>query len=224
MTEFLFLMQRYFSTYENLLQSPYKKEIIQEVRLWQKKIFMKIPESPDIPILAFRKRWIFFLFLRWSSISAAEMEPASRYHHYSLGVQRPARRLGTKRFCLGRSCSQSGPLPAADHTGKIPLCLECTCQNYSKEWTVGLSEHKNHADPHEISHDSRICRDHIPLCPGKKSEQSTYGPVSDLPFRLHDLFHHKKYQKVAVKTARLYPSSFTVYFVFSLFNGVLVHG
>ena len=44
MTEFLFLMQRYFSAYENLLQSPYKKEINQEVRLWQKKIFMKIPE------------------------------------------------------------------------------------------------------------------------------------------------------------------------------------
>ena len=41
MTEFLFLMQRYFSTYENLLQSPYKKEIIQEVGLCQKKNFMK---------------------------------------------------------------------------------------------------------------------------------------------------------------------------------------
>ena len=68
-----------------------------------------------------------------------------------------------------------------------------------KKSKVGLSKHKNHADPYEISHDSRICRHYIPQCSGKKSEHSAYSPVSGLPFRFHDLFHYKKHPEATGK-------------------------
>ena len=139
-------------------------------------------------------------------LSFTEMESDSGYHHYPLGIQRPARRLGTKRHDLDHTGSQSGPLSASDHTGKIALCLERACQNYTEKSKVGLSKHKNHADPYEISHDSRICRHYMPQCSGKKSEHSAYSPISGLTFRLHDLFHYKKRPKTPGKLPLRNPS------------------
>src|SRR5699024_5393109 len=127
------------------------------------------------------------------------MESDSGYPHYPLGIQRPARRLGTKRHDLDHTGSQSGPLSASDHTGKISLCLERACQNYSEKSKVGLSKHKNHAGPYEISHDSRIYRHYIPQCSGKKSEYSAYSPVSSPYVWLHDLSHYKKRPQAAGK-------------------------
>ena len=167
-----------------------------------KKEFYENPRIPRYPNTGFQKALNLFSILALVltfPLSFTEMESDSGYHHYPLGLQRPAGRLGAKRHDLDHTGSQSGPLSASDHAGKVSLCLERACQNYAEKSKVGLSKHKNHADPYEISHDSRICRHYIPQCSGKESERSAYSPVSGLPFRFHDLFHYKERPKTPQK-------------------------
>ena len=82
---------------------------------------------------------------------------------------------------------------------RFPSIWNVPVRTTHKKSKVGLSKHKNHADPYEISHDSRIRRHYIPQCSGKKSEHSAYSPVSGLPFRFHDLFHYKERPKTPGK-------------------------
>ena len=82
---------------------------------------------------------------------------------------------------------------------KFPSVWNVPVRTTQKKSKVGLSKHKNHADPYEISHDSRIYRHYIPQCSGKESERSAYSPVSGLPFRFHDLFHYKERPKTPQK-------------------------